>query len=278
MMRAKPPGEEGGVPGRQQNEEDQGGVATVKDGLLSGLSKWAQEVRKGPGAAVLAAGLLVIVVAFVGQIGPIRIVARAGSAPTAVFGLAMCAAGIWLTLRTANAIKGDFDPVVLDPAFMIRVFQEGMPPAFIKRVPDDGQIPESGLEHILESAALIDVQDETRGLSSDDPRFKEIRADHIVGDRAAVNERRSASLELATFLAIDDEIPILTFKTRIEHKGARYIVGWYIPIDLDSWPTDDRINLKKKVGALPKFRLAIEGSKEERCLVRVGEAFKSKSS
>jgi hypothetical protein len=34
-----------------------------------------------------------------------------------------------------------------------------MPPTLIKQVPKDGQIPESGLQQILESAALIEVQD-----------------------------------------------------------------------------------------------------------------------
>jgi hypothetical protein len=207
------------MPIREHEGEDKG-ATEASGGLFVGLAKWTQEVRNGPGAAVLASGLLVLIVAFVGKIGSIEIVGRTGPAPTAAFGMVMCAAGIWLTFRTANAIRGEYDPVVLDPALMIRAFQEGMPPAFIKRVPNDGQIPAAGLEHILESAALIDVQDATKGLNSKEPRFKEITADHIAGDKAALDKHRSIYLELASFLATDDEIPILTFKTRIEHKGA----------------------------------------------------------
>jgi len=261
-----------------QGQEDQAFGTAETTGLLSGLARWAEEVRKGPGAAVLACGLLVLIVAFVGKIGSIEIVGRAGPVPTAAFALIMCGLGIWLTFRTSNTIRGDYDPVVLDPAFMLRAFQDGMPPAFIKRVPKDGPIPESGLEHILESSALIDVQDETKGLKSDDPRFRQITADHIAGDEAALDRHRSAFLELASFLATDEEIPILTFKTRIEHQGTRYIVGWYVPIDLESWPSADRINLKKQVGSLPKFRLAKEHSKGDRYMVHIGEAIRSESS
>lgn len=118
------------MPTREREREAER-VAEARSGFLADLAKWTQEVRNGPGAATLASGLLVLIVAFVGRIGSIEIVGRAGPAPTAAFGIIMCAVGIWLTFRTSKTIQGDYDPVVLDPAFMIQAFHEGMPPAFI---------------------------------------------------------------------------------------------------------------------------------------------------
>jgi hypothetical protein len=52
---------------------------------------------------------------FLVRIGSIEIVGRTGLAQTAAFGTVICAVGIRLAFRTSKAIKGGYDPVVLDP-------------------------------------------------------------------------------------------------------------------------------------------------------------------
>jgi hypothetical protein len=259
--------------GKKQDDE-RAGLSERAGDLFASLAKLAQEVNKEPGAAVIAVGLIVVLAAFVSKIGSIEIVGRASTLPTAAVGLVMIGVGYRWHRRATNEIQGDYDPIVLDRTFMLKVFQEAMPPAFIKREPPDGQIPETGLKHIFESQALREVEDATDDISSSSPRFKQIVADHIAGDKAALAQHRSYSLEFASYLASGQETPILTFKTRIQHEGSRYIVGWYIPVQLDKYPDGDSLLLEEETRRLIKFRLARAQGKGG-CKVKVGDAFKS---
>ena len=117
-----------------------------------------------------------------------------------------------------------------------------------------------------------EMQDITQDITKSDPRYKEVIADHIAGDRAALAEHRSYYLELAPRLAGSHARPIFTFKTRVTYRGRHYVIGWYVPIHLDRWPDEDELRLMDE-GRLIKFRIAKAPGKGRD--VHVGGAIKS---
>ncbi|SFO08799.1 hypothetical protein SAMN05660359_01301 [Geodermatophilus obscurus] len=137
----------------------------------------------------------------------------------------------------------------MDPAFLFKAFYVGMPPAFIKRVDpaDDGH--KRKFSDLIWSRQLDRFQeaDETTPIPSD--RRSIIKADHRHGDEAALQNGRSRQVELPDSYVDDELFPILTYKTRFEHHGALYIVGWYVPIKLPEL-TDDKLVVEEEVRQL----------------------------
>jgi hypothetical protein len=73
-----------------------------------------------------------------------------------------------------------------------------------------------------------------------------IKADHRTGDDAALEHGRSWQVELPDSYVDGDLFPILTCKTRFEHGGGTYIVGWYVPIELPKLPEAGELVVKEE--------------------------------
>jgi hypothetical protein len=101
-----------------------------------------------------------------------------------------------------------------------------------------------------------------------------IQADHARGDDRALREQWSVQLELPDSYVRGRLFPILTYKTRFEHKGRTYIVGWYVPVELSSLDDDTTsLCLREEIGQI-LFRLA-RAKDGEGSQVAVGEALRT---
>ena len=241
-------------------------------------------VRKNPEATILAAGVVLVLAALVTQIGPFEIKGRASVTVTLITGAVFTIGGIiWLiTAQRAEArrreaerarrqqiLKGrDVPPVFLDPEFLLKVFLEAMPPAFIK-----GRSGRSKKWHLLESNALVDVQRSpyTREVEIS-PRRAQVLADHKWGDEAALDDGRSRQLEVSDTMAGERERTILTTKTCIRHDDRDFVVGWYVPVELRNAPDEDEIRVKDEAHQLLYRPLLARGDRGIK--VRVGAALR----
>lgn len=233
-------------------------------------------VDKNPGATVLAVGLLLLVVGTVSKVGSFELGARA-SVPVvlAVGGALSLGGGVWLSRarrgvgqQWAGTIAEGAESVALDPEFLLKVFAEAMPPAFVKEV-----LPDGTSRHIVQSHALLNVQ-QSPDTTPAPPggRRSEIKADHATGDERALREGCSRQLEASDTLAGDRERVILTTKTCVRHRGREYVVGWYVPVDLTT-DVADHVCLKDEAHQV-LYRLApAKGGKGIR--VEVGAALRS---
>jgi hypothetical protein len=235
-------------------------------------------VSKRPDGASFALGLLVVAVGVISKIGRFEVVPRTSARVTLFVGGSLMVLGLLLMALMAayrRQLKAhlplpfqDEPPAVLfDPEFLLKVFVRGMPPAFIKEYPLNPQRP-----HLLESDALSRVQD-IPGLAEELPaKRKAIIDDHLTGDQATLNSGRSWQIELADTVAEGRPRLILTTKTRIEHRGRQYVVGWYVPIKADIGEVSSRSQIcLREEGHQVVYRLARE-QPNRGLTVRIGRA------
>jgi hypothetical protein len=241
---------------------DEPASASGGGGWAGQLGSVVGTVQKSPYAAVLAVGLLIVVAAFVRKVGSFELVAQGSQLLTAGVGLVLCLVGLGgpllearrshrklMGLQSGLGYRGpgqDLPAEAMDAEFLFKAFYLGMPPAFVKRVRPgtDG----SGHEafDIIFSRQLDRFQDsdETSPVGSD--RRALIKADHRTGDDAAIEHGRSRQVELPDSYVDGDLFPILTCKTRFEHGGGTYIVGWYVPIELPKLPEAGELVVKEE--------------------------------
>ena len=155
--------------------------------------------------------------------------------------------------------------ILADPDFWLKVFN-AMPPAFIKEYPTDA--------HLVDNQAL-------RTLQGDKPRepiettdiHVLIDADHRQGDLIAATTGASVLLEFSDHFPTRYPQLILTFKTRIEHGGRIFVVGWYVPIESSSAVADREVLEVKKRGEQVLFQIPASAPKEENpFLINIGKA------
>jgi hypothetical protein len=167
-------------------------------------------------------------------------------------------------------------PEAFDREFMFKVFDLAMPAAFVKRIKSDGAPTGGTAVDILHNSRYFRFQDSPRTTAlPDSPRYTKIWMDHREGDRLAEKSDRSIQVEYPGFAYENGELrPILTFKTKIDHGPNSYIVGWYVPIDLEGVPPDaDRLQLDHEVDQI-KFRLVLAEDKQKGMTAQLGEAVK----
>jgi len=223
-------------------------------------------VQKSPYAAVLAVGLLIVVAAFVRKVGSFELVAQGSQLMIAGVGLALCFVGLagpllearrshrkLMGLQSGLGYQGpgrDLPAEAMDAEFLFKAFYLGMPPAFVKRVRPSADSGGREAYDIIFSRQLDRFQDsdETSPVGTD--RRALIKADHRRGDDAALENGRSRQVELPDSYVDGDLFPILTCKTRFEHAGGVYIVGWYVPIELSKLPEDGELVVKEEVRQL----------------------------
>jgi hypothetical protein len=139
-----------------------------------------------------------------------------------------------------------------------------MPPAFIKALPSR--------QHILVSDALSDLQ--RTGSTPGAKRLRQIRGDHKYGDDKARSEREWLQLEYCDTWSAGDPRLILTRKTLITYADQNYIVGWYVPVNVESALSDETISLRRD-GQHVVFDLA-EATAGPRLTVGVGNAVRGR--
>jgi hypothetical protein len=130
----------------------------------------------------------------------------------------------------APLLNAEFEPstdTALAAELLRLVFRKAMPPAFVKVV-----TPTSAV-HILESEAFEEFQHSSvhSGLSEAEAAASVVRADHQAGDLATLHNGVFRQVELAEARPGERSHAILTTKTLVRHRGQRYIVGWYVPVD-----------------------------------------------
>jgi hypothetical protein len=185
--------------------------------------------------------------------------------------------GVWLFvrrrsahLRWPGAFPEGVSEVIFDPEFLLKVIIQGMPPAFVKQYGEG-----SHGEHILQSQALVAVQQDPAYAPISGLRRRKIVRDHRQGDKLAMGQGTCHQLELADTLLEDRERVILTTKAPIEHRGRRYVVGWYVPVDdLHTVPSESHILLEEDAHQV-KFRLA-KSRQRGGIRVRLGDALRSR--
>lgn len=263
-------------------------AAPREDGWSGQVTRLIAVIQTSPYAAVLAVGLLIIIAAFIRKLGSFELVAEGSQGLTVTVGAFLCGIGLLgpvLTSRKAQRtlayIGGDSLPQeAQDVEFMFKVFYLGMPPAFVKRVvtpgadPGGGDLPEA--TDILYSKELDRFQrsDLTRAVAEDDRR-RLIKEDHRCGDEQALRDTWSVQLEYPDSYVNGQLFPILTYKTRFEHKGQVYIAGWYIPVELPDVPADaEAVTVREQVGQL-LFRPVLARKSGGGSRVMVGKALRT---
>jgi hypothetical protein len=226
--------------------------------LLSSLGGFIAQVAKSPAAAVLAIGLLLVLVALVRDLGGFHLETRGSQYLTLATGLVLSFGGFgWPILagratqkRLESVADTQLPAVARDPAFLLKVLMEAMPPAFVKEL--DRNKPGRDL---LQTTALVRTQQSSTRVSRDET-LKQIKVDHMMGDRVAADNEASVQLELPDAVVHGKMRPIVTFKKLIEHKGKRYVAGWYVPVERAGISADDDEICLREEACQVLFRLA----------------------
>lgn len=155
--------------------------------------------------------------------------------------------------------------VLAQPDFWLQVF-EAMPPAFIKEFPTD--------THVADNQALRTFQGNKAGSPVDATALHAlINSDHRQGDSIAATAGTSVQLELSDQFSTRYPQLILTFKTRIEFGGRKYIAGWYVPIESSSAFNGKEVAEVKKRGEQILFQVsASDRAEESPFLMTIGKA------
>jgi len=224
--------------------------AAGTSGTMESLTGWVAAVGKSPPVAFVAVGLLVVLAGTVTRIGPLEFASR-GSVTVllGVGGVLMAVGIVWYVLARRELISHDaivtrgddgeplagLPSVTYDARFLLDLLYYAMPPAFVKELhlnPDDPSKIQSS-HHIIRNAAFLNIQRDSELLPA--KVRTPARKDYNEADERALEEGRSWQLEVADRLAGDRKpVTILTTKTMMRREGKVYIVGWYIPIELES--------------------------------------------
>lgn len=246
-------------------------------GLISAADKY-------PEAILLVVGMVLLVDAFVTQIGPWQISGRSSVEETALIGGMLSAFAVgWrvlrrrslsrresrLVLRWPGRFRSDIPDVVFDHEFLLKLFLIGMPPAFVK---EEGR--QSKMEHVFGNNAFFRFQQPPDAAVVGEGRRKEIVADHEVGDLAALTQGWSCQVEVSDTLAGGHERVILTTKTKIPHLGKNYVVGWYVPVDVRQPLPDSEMCLEDEMDQV-RYKLIV-ARPGQGLDVRVAESLRDK--
>jgi hypothetical protein len=150
-----------------------------------------------------------------------------------------------------------------------------MPPAFVKRVDNyDGPDSDFVANDIFFSEAFDRIQEAvTEANKNYADELDVLAANYRDGDRAVLKHGRSRQLELPPTVGWR-RIPILTVKTRFEHKGRLYIAGWYLPVDVGDIASQSTVWLREAYD-LPYLRLLGATDETSGLPVQVGQALLS---
>lgn len=230
---------------------------------------------------MLTLGLLLVLASLVSRVGSLEFVTTGSQFLALGVGLALLAVGLVVPAVSARSMNRQLSNLgagmqpseAQDAEFLLKAFYLAMPPAFIKRVELDGPTPRA--VDILYSRELDRFQRSRQTTTvSEGTGPSLIQADHADGDARALQEQWSVQLELPDSYVRGRLFPILTYKTRFEHKGRTYIAGWYVPVELG--PLDDdttSVWLREEIGQI-LFRLATAKDGEGSQVV-VGQALRA---
>jgi hypothetical protein len=218
-------------------------------------------VKRGPYAAILTVGLLILLAAFIRKIGSIEVAVADGSQQLmlgvgiALLAVALVAPGVGAVRRQRMVIGGYTLPSeASDVDFMFNMFYLAMPPAFVKRIDDyDHDAGTFSSHDIMYSKAFDRFQGPNNLVRHTDTVKDQVAQDHHDGDKRALEKGRSYQIEYPP----NYRLPILTMKLAFTHKNRRYIAGWYIPIDAGSVSTEKNSAFLKVVRDQAKMRPSI---------------------
>ena len=263
------------------------------DGSGSGKSKvnWATPVvtliealKRGPYAAMLGIGLLLLLASFIQQLGSFKMATTPGSQGTMrIFGAVLVAVALIAPLvgaqRRSREREGStpypLPPEANDLDFMFKLFYNGMPPAFVKRVHEyDESTKAIRANDILYSKAFDRFQaaPELAEVTQGDDESSVVHHDHSAGDLRAVEVEGRWSMQFE--LPPSFRVPILTVKTSFVHRGRLYVAGWYVPVDRQAVVGGGEELQVRDVNGLPKLKPIKETRGDDGITVYVGEALR----
>lgn len=224
-------------------------------------------VKSDAEGAVLVLGLAIVLVAVVRQIGPWKFASGAPFAVTLATGLLLTVGGaVWIIKGRSRiatylpgTLQGALPEFAYDHEFLLRAIINGMPPVFIKEVTD-----ESSSQHLLQSNALSQLQGLNDAIpvrleaAIEDARRRAIKSDHRQGDEHAVSRGRSRQVEFLDALAGQPLRAVLTTKTRVDHNGRTFVVGWAIPVALTDGLAGDTTCLSEDSGEVRHRLMPVE--------------------
>jgi hypothetical protein len=202
--------------------------------------------------------------AFAEKAGPVTFSSSSFRWVLAPVGVVLIGVALWLLLRYRREMG-----VLGEGAFWKKAF-EGLPPAFVKEYSDVAFRE----KHIFDNEALRAIQGVFEEGDTQDTRLERVRIDHARGDRLSVggSSRQIESCDLAGGRA---PRAIYTAKKGFDHEGRRFIVGWYLPVDLDKQEREAEDIKLKSVCGLPVFQLTLARDGADALDVAVGESVKT---
>jgi hypothetical protein len=242
-------------------------------------------VQRGPYAAMLAMGLLLIFAAFIQKIGDFEVSTQGSQPVMLAFGAVLCVIAvlgepvIGARRRQQQLVGGySLPPEANDVDFMFTMFYRAMPPAFVKKVENLNEATGEFLSYdILYSRAFDQFQE---AADSHLPPKSEVTGpvnqDHHDGDARAIAKRHSYQIEFPPNFD-GRRMPILTLKTHFVHKGHHYIAGWYVPVKLESLdlePSAESITLRQVLGQIVLCPLR-EPNADDGVEVQIGTVLRS---
>ena len=237
---------------------------------LAGVHRLYGDVADRPFPLLLVGGVLVLIGGLLSKVGTFEFVIVGSQTTTLAMGAGLSLVGLVGQVHTLRrddrrlaalapqSKEGPHMPAeARDAEFLMKVFYETMPAAFVKRrVANSGSDRE--FENILWSKDLVRFQDarQTEPVEPEDELHRLILDDHAHGDRMA-KSGTSIQIEFPRSYVNGRLRPILTFKRSFKHGDQTYVAGWYVPIENTDIPEGaESISLCDEVDAV-RFRLAI---------------------
>lgn len=221
---------------------------------------------------LLGIGALLLVLAFVKTSGSSFSPTAHPSYPLGVVGAGLLALGAFLELderriRARDRTQRFSEPVLYDAPFWHKVF-DAMPPAFVKAVSADEP---HAIDHIAENASLERFQGSSRPGTDTDEERNLIRADHRRGDEEALSGGKSLFIESSDTYGISPTRQIVTIKTSVKYGGQRFVVGWFVPVELPQTLGKSETYCAKETGQQVTFGL-LNAPDSEGIRLTIGEA------
>jgi hypothetical protein len=242
-------------------------------------------VQRGPYAAMLTMGLLLIFAAFIQKIGAFEVSTQGSQPAMLAFGAMLCVIALLGPVigarRRQRQLVGGYSlpPEANDIDFMFTMFYRAMPPAFVKRVENLNEATGEFLSYDILYSRAFDKFQEAADL--DLPPKSEanspVNQDHHNGDARAIAKRHSYQIEFPPDFD-GRRMPILTVKTHFRHKGHHYIAGWYVPVKLESLdlePSAESITLRQVLGQIVLCPLR-EPNADDGVEVQIGTVLRSR--
>ena len=154
--------------------------------------------------------------------------------------------------------KEEHFPHAWDAGFW-RKFFDACPPAFIKvaQIGEDDQLVGDAVQ-VAWNRPFDAFQGPEKAGDPESEEWRMIKGDHHRGDQLAIANRPSDQIESSDTYGINSRRQIVTFKQRINHRGATYIAGWYMPVELPPDLPDSGEVVVRELGRQPLFRIVPE--------------------